>query len=289
LLGFFVSNSMHRWYQSATGFLELLDCIRALQFQLVGLGVHLHERAAMCLRYGFLSAWFLTTRLQSEARHPGSDVRIEDEWDAFRQVQNQGGKYTFLTASELVQIENVDDPAGTIWMWVASLVGRMSQDGEIPPMASPTYGRVMQLTELASSAIRKVRLSTSVQVPYAYVHMLAILVHTNHAMNAIAFGVTLGVSYSKVMHAKPGVGKQSASFMLDVAGQDVAMAFAMCIIAPWIQLAILHVAVQVSNPFAKVGAKFPIKGFMDFLHCDLLDVEELAKSTPGWEPPSSYK
>lgn len=41
------------------------------------------------------------------------------------------------------------DPAQTLWVWITSLLTRMAADGEIPPMASPTYGRVITMAEQA--------------------------------------------------------------------------------------------------------------------------------------------
>jgi len=36
-----------------------------------------------------------------------------------------------------------------LWTWVASLIGRMAQNGEIPPMPSPTYGRILNIVQQA--------------------------------------------------------------------------------------------------------------------------------------------
>merc|ERR1740117_2665868 len=80
-------------------------------------------------------------------------------------------------------------------MWVTSLVGRMAQDGSIPPMPSPTYGRIMGLAQSAHGGIRQVRSCTNVQAPYIYVHMLAVVVHINNLLNAISFGLILGTSW----------------------------------------------------------------------------------------------
>merc|ERR1719352_269659 len=81
-----------------------------------------------------------------------------------------------------------------LWMWVASLVGRMAQDGDIPPMASPTYGRIMNIAQNAHGGIRTVKQSIYVQAPFTYVHTLAILVHVNNIISVASFGVGLGLT-----------------------------------------------------------------------------------------------
>merc|ERR1719272_1158450 len=55
----------------------------------------------------------------------------------------------FAGAAETEVLQLVDDPASLVWIWVASLVGRMAQDGEIPGMPTPTYGRIMNLVQEA--------------------------------------------------------------------------------------------------------------------------------------------
>ena len=63
--------------------------------------------------------------------------------------------------------KDIVDPAQTLWVWITSLLTRLAADGEIPPMASPTYGRVITMAEQAYQGIRAVRASIRVQPPYA--------------------------------------------------------------------------------------------------------------------------
>merc|ERR1719491_1361050 len=91
-------------------------------------------------------------------------------------------QYRSISRDERTLLERVQDPrgdltlSGNMWMWVATLVGRMAQDGEIPPMASPTYGRIMNLCQNAHAGIRTVKSSINVQAPFAYAHTLAVIV-----------------------------------------------------------------------------------------------------------------
>merc|ERR1719214_520373 len=89
-----------------------------------------------------------------------------------------------LLPEETAQLRPLSDHAGLLWIWIGSLIGRMAQDGEIPPMASPTYGRIMNLAQEAHNGIRNVKASVCVQTPFVYVHMLASLVHINNLINA---------------------------------------------------------------------------------------------------------
>merc|ERR1719321_918051 len=95
-------------------------------------------------------------------------------------------------------MQKVSDRAGLCWVWVASLLGRLAQDGDIPPMASPTYGRLITLAQVAQEGIRKVRVSVAVQSPFVYVHTLVFLVHVNNIFCAVAFGCVLGTGIAAI-------------------------------------------------------------------------------------------
>merc|ERR1719426_288554 len=211
LLGFFLSSSMTRWYTCVNGFLELLDAIRNLQMQLVALGVPEME-TILCLRYAFVSAWLLYGQLLLETK---SLVAVEGGEKELHSDRNQmwrklctkiahidkKDKTTLLKESEAEVLRMTRDPPGIMWMWVAALIGRLSQDGWIPPMASPTYGRIMNLCQSAHGGIRQVRAAISVQAPLTYTHMLATLVHINNLLNAATFGVVSGVAIGTALIA----------------------------------------------------------------------------------------
>jgi len=81
-----------------------------------------------------------------------------------------------------------------MWVWVGSLIGRMALDGDVPPMPSPTYGRIMNLAQAAQGGLRQVRTSIVVQMPFVYVHTLACLVHLNCILLAMTMGLALGTT-----------------------------------------------------------------------------------------------
>merc|ERR1719272_1248639 len=95
-------------------------------------------------------------------------------------------------------------------------------------MASPTYGRIMNLAQHGHEGIRQVRANISVQAPFIYVHMLATLVHINNLLNAIAFGMTcgatIGVSLAYVRDEHPaGTAARERHVYQD--GQNVVVSF----------------------------------------------------------------
>merc|ERR1719456_1786526 len=86
-------------------------------------------------------------------------------------------------------LADVHEHAALMWVWVVSLISRAAQDQQVPHMGSPTYGRLVMLANSAEEAIRQVVVASKVQLPFVYVHTLALLVHTNNLLCAIGFHI----------------------------------------------------------------------------------------------------
>merc|ERR1719162_2613294 len=191
MLSFFLSTSVSRWIECVSGFLELFNSIRNLSMQLHAMGVE-KGRSEMCLRYGVLSAHFLVHELRCRKLAP---ERVQEANSAMWQYLESGpSEYTRLEPGERQILEQLADRPGQMWVWVGSLIGRMALDGDVPPMPSPTYGRIMNLAQEAQGGLRQVRTSIVVQMPFVYVHTLACLVHLNCILLAVSLGLAVGTT-----------------------------------------------------------------------------------------------
>jgi predicted membrane chloride channel (bestrophin family) len=281
LLGFFLSASVNRFWSCADGFLGLFDAIRNLHMQLSALGVA-REKIDNCSRFGVISAWVLQKQLKMEAK--GSRQNQEGSlWDEFESgdMDEAFGK---LAPSELELLRDIHDPASLLWTWAASFVARLAQDGEIPPMQSPTYGRVMQHVVDAHRSIRQVRSSLSIQAPYIYVHLLASLVHINNLVNAIGFGIAWGSAMAeahKILHH----GGQSQKEEAIHDAEQLWLSFFYSCLGPLIYQAMLEVGIVIAEPFRSEDAQIPITRLLQGLEKDLHDGNRMAASTP-WQRPS---
>merc|ERR1719297_523964 len=172
-----------------------------MQMQMTALGVA-QEKALILSRYGVLSAWLLHLSLNMESNdekksaNPDKEEqeRIEKVWQKLEQFRPQ-----LVLPQEKEKLKLHKESYALLWTWVASLIGRMSQDGEIPPMASPTYGRILNIVQQAYGSIRDVRALHLIKTPFIYIHTLAILVHVNNILNAIAFGLVCGIMAMTLM------------------------------------------------------------------------------------------
>merc|ERR1719217_738008 len=192
LLGFFMASSVGRWTTTVKGFLNLFNAVRNICMQMHALGVD-NDKIDHVVRYGIVSCVFLVSELEMATDSaPIKQAKSEMMWLHLKQKD-------LLSEEEGPILEPLEDRASLIWIWVASKIGRYAQDGDIPPMNSGTYGRIMALCQMAQDGIRQVRSSLSVQIPFIYTHMLACLVHLNNILCALTFGLTLGTGMGAVL------------------------------------------------------------------------------------------
>jgi len=293
LLGFFLSSSVARWYNCTNGFLELFDAIRGLQMQLSALGVP-KVRIAMCMRYCIVSAHCLNIDLCCQTLP--TDQRIEfkrkkwekmltKEKDSLAVYSHANQSLAKIYQKEKEMMEGLDDPSQTLWVWVTSLITRMSADGEIPPMPTPTYGRTIALAEKAYNGIREVRASVCVQPPYVYVQMMAMLVNVNNLINAISFGMTLGVALIILKESGPKAAARGV--------QDLLISFILSLVGPFLYQALLEVAVCIAQPFAGASddeevssaGRIPTEKLIFQLEKDIRDADFMSANLPSWEQP----
>mmetsp|Transcript_41666 Transcript_41666/g.107839 ORF Transcript_41666/g.107839 Transcript_41666/m.107839 type:complete len:441 (-) Transcript_41666:114-1436(-) len=282
LLSFFMASSMNRWYSCVSSFLELFDAVRNLQMQCHALGVPM-EREVMLTRYGCLSSWLLHYELILQSRCIAKEdqlVEMQKVWDHHLPVDHPG----LCLPEEQALLQQCEFPSQMVWTWVASLVGRMAQDGDIPAMPTPTYGRILNIVSEAHGGIRGVRAAVCVQAPYIYIHTLAVLVHFNNVINAVAFGMTAGVTLGKFT-VHDVISNRDFTRMAAKEGQNMVIAFFLSMVGPFLYQALLEVSVCIAQPFNNDDAMIPTARLLKSLERDLYMSDELAKRPPFWEPP----
>lgn len=294
LLGFFISFSVERWFQCASSFLSLLDAVRNMQMQFFALGVSKARTDRVC-RYGCLSARLLFKYHDKDIDRGPEDNLTKNQriWDELEE-ECPG----LVWSNERKCLEKSITPYGLIWTWQASLIGRMAQDGEIPPMPSPTYGRIINLVQDAFGSIRDVGQFVTVQIPYIYTHTLAMLVHFNNILNAVNLGITVGItiritleSYGFVFVRWTGLPEDTIVKPGEVTGtvENVMVAFLMSCLCPVLYHTLLTVAFCFAQPFSSYHTRLPVLRFMKNLEKDLHESAVLAENPPFWEKPTFKK
>jgi len=288
MLSFFLSSSVKRWIECVSGFLELFNSIRNLSMQLHAMGVE-KRRSEMCLRYGVLSAHFLVHELRCRKLTP---EKVQEANSAMWQyLESSPSEYTRVEQGERQILEQLADRPGQMWVWVGSLIGRMALDGDVPPMPSPTYGRIMNLAQEAQGGLRQVRTSIVVQMPFVYVHTLACLVHLNCILLAISLGLAVGTTshgirqyvhhYYYEEHPDPTIKVEPLTSQLQSLIVELLKGF----FGPLLFQAFLEIAISVVSPFSDGDAAIPVQKLTKALETDLRQAAYLANNTPLWETP----
>jgi predicted membrane chloride channel (bestrophin family) len=295
MLSFFLRESVARWVKCVDGFLGLFNAIRNLAMQLHALGVN-KEQANTCLRYGVMSAVILINDLKRMGLKAEESSAKEDAmWAKLSSLpQTRENQFYAVSIKEQELLKGTNDTPGQLWTWIGSLIGRLALDGDVPPMASPTYGRLINLCQIAQDEIRIIRAAMFVKTPFLYVHTLATLVHVTNFLFAVALGFVLGTSLE-------GIVKYAESYWYpegytdaklkrpNEEGQTIIIELLKCVLAPMLYQAFFMLGCSVSSPFANADSCIPVNRMLSHLRDDLLDAEVLANNPPHWEAPSFKK
>jgi len=137
---------------------------------------------------------------------------------------------------------------------------------------------------MAYGSIRDVRAMHLVKAPFVYVHTLAILVHVNNILNAISFGLVLGMTVEVAM------GKDGGKHSNDLPKLVISLLMQFCIsmVVPFLYLALLEVCVCVSQPFTFEDSKIPSLQFIRNLEQDIANATVMGDNTK-WDKPRFKK
>jgi len=289
LLGFYLTSSIKRWTTCIDGFLSLFEVIRALQMQLHALGVG-RESIAKVVRFGMVSAW-LCARLQKiEGMAKNKrEAALKETW---LELQNPTDPYLGLTKEECEKLRDIHDPCPILWLWVALFLGRLASDGDIPPMASPTYGRMVMLANDAQVALKEVRMCGEVKIPYLYTHTLSAVVHVNNILCAISMGMTLGSCIGQLLTIwDPRMtlygAKSHPTFSASEIWQMLLVQTLKCFVAPLLYQACLEICFCLYSAFGgeTEEAMVPADRMVREWTRELDGLMDLAAKPPHWPPP----
>mmetsp|Transcript_83981 Transcript_83981/g.166768 ORF Transcript_83981/g.166768 Transcript_83981/m.166768 type:complete len:432 (-) Transcript_83981:95-1390(-) len=296
MIGFYFSMCVARWFSCVDGFMEIFDAIRNLQMQMHALGVP-DEDKHRCVRYAVLSPWLLSEGLRVNGKQSleEAEEHVKELWAGLVQY-NEGLEevdydYLSVTTQEERLLREVDDPATVVWVWVASILGRLAQDGILPPAVCSTYGRILENVQAAQHGIEKVVCSAVVKVPYLYLNLLSMMVHINNAANAINFGIALGALVFSAVSINDESGFHPRPEPLEVF-QDIenfVVVLFVNMFGPLLYLGLLDVSICIAEPFSHNETDIPVRRLLEILIQDLCDRSLMAAKTPSWEPPCFAK
>mmetsp|Transcript_23783 Transcript_23783/g.40692 ORF Transcript_23783/g.40692 Transcript_23783/m.40692 type:complete len:429 (-) Transcript_23783:142-1428(-) len=276
MLSFFLSSAVSRWVSCVSGLYSMFNSIKNYGMQLHALGVD-HERIHLAMRYCVLSAHFLIHELRSLKIH--AERKKKANQLLWEKLESGASEYAKVDEEERKVLELVAEKSAQMWIWVATHLGRMAADGDVPPMASPTYGRLMNLIQAAQEGQRETRIAILVQMPLVYLHTLAYLVHVNSILFAIITGISFGCSLHgirKHTYTLDSMGQMNQKTVMSTISMTEHLQMLLVqgvtgFLAPLLIQAFLQIALSIVQPFNDEDAAIPSGKLLQDLENDLLD------------------
>eukprot|EP00933_Yihiella_yeosuensis_P072502 TRINITY_DN80906_c0_g1_i1.p1 TRINITY_DN80906_c0_g1~~TRINITY_DN80906_c0_g1_i1.p1 ORF type:complete len:480 (+),score=89.21 TRINITY_DN80906_c0_g1_i1:147-1586(+) len=288
LIGFLLFSSIERWYACANGFLGLMNSIRSLHMQLLALGIS-PEKSVQILRYCMISARCLYIELQRSVLEVDDKERFTSEkFDALTSEEIADDCIDKMDFYEREQLESLKSPSHAIWMWVGAMITQLAKDGEVPPVATAAYARLMMLSDAAGTNLKEVKSYGHVNPPYAFVKLLTFWVAINNMISAGCFGTTAGLLLRSYAH-KNGRGIWQAITDCEHL-QDVIISMTISVVSPFMYQALLEVTLAIAQPFGlQSQGSIPVNLLLKEFEKDIYDAERLNANPVGWERPSFRK
>mmetsp|Transcript_87745 Transcript_87745/g.246551 ORF Transcript_87745/g.246551 Transcript_87745/m.246551 type:complete len:421 (+) Transcript_87745:136-1398(+) len=288
MLSFYLSSSVSRWINCVSGFLNLFNAIRNLSMQLHALGVP-DDNIKLCLRYSVLSAKFMLHDLHTSSLSVRKREEVTDMM--WTHLLRSTSTYSSVEPKEKDVLVRIDDKSTQMWVWVASLLSRMAMDGDIPGMSAATFGRIMDLCQSAQEGLRQVKTSVVVQMPFVYVHTLAVLVQINCVLLSTCLGLALGVTYHGIrnyvshyyyeVEVPPGVVVEPLSSLI----QSLVVELLKGTFGPLLYQAFLEISIMIASPFSGSESAIPVNRLIHQLEKDLSDAFIMAQNPVKWKKP----
>eukprot|EP00440_Ansanella_granifera_P013005 gb/GFBE01014127.1/.p1 GENE.gb/GFBE01014127.1/~~gb/GFBE01014127.1/.p1 ORF type:complete len:273 (+),score=67.59 gb/GFBE01014127.1/:1-819(+) len=262
--------------------------------QFIALGVPKKEESHI-LRHAFASAFLLYEQLLFDNKRLALDFSEEAEkalmWQKVSEtpaLMCEDGQM-LLDSDQIEMLKCTRDPPCVLWTLIAAHIGRLAEDGWIPAMATPTYGRVMNLCQCAHAGIRTVRASICVQTPWNYAQCLAALVHINNALNSMILGLVSGLVLATTLQ-RYSVGGYTGSVSLQEMERECSGFFVtlmLCTIGPVVYQSLLLIGLSLAQPFEDEDARIPMDRLLAQLELDMCDsmnlidrMKHMSKFTP---------
>jgi len=240
LFGIYLNNIFNRWWgmrtQGVSGIANSLSSMSVIMAsQLRG---HVKgECKHLLLRYGLLSHELVYRAAR------GTDAKLADLVEAGTLTPEECGILQDLPSGPI--------KAQAVWVWIQLL-----WDGLLEQKAIPWHVHQVVLRIIADGrvAVKSIFTYLNTQIPFAYVHLMACLVHFNLLLLALQSGMIIGKSVG-IIREKATSGKLNSA---DTEATTLLMSQVFYLImVPMVYLGFLELSQEISDPFGTDLNDFP--------------------------------
>lgn len=273
MLGLFLNNSFRRWWASVSSFKKFLTSIKQLMYTLHAVNVRAElfdeiERNTICSCY-ILNEEVHTAQLSNPALRRQRWVSIM-AWLVEMNYLTQEERDEIETDESDIDHQELGVRTTIMWTWIGEI---MSLVREEPTVAPPMYVRLLFLCHDCMSQIEELKTNLTVQLPFPYAHMLAVLVHLANILLATSCGLSFGSAMAEVTsrHAEvegPGTSGRVLGEFYE-ALQVMFMQVVILIVQPLLYQAFLVIAHALCYPYGDEICHMPTETFIQQMHYEL--------------------
>lgn len=273
MLGLFLNNSFRRWWASVSSFKKFLTSIKQLMYTLHAINVRDElfteiERTTICSCY-ILNEEVHTAQLTDKALRHARWIK----------VMNWLFESKYLTQEERDEIEHDESAIDhqelgvrttILWTWIGETMSLVRSE---PQVAPPMYVRLLFLCHDCMAQIEELKTNLTVQLPFTYAHMLAVLVHLSNVLLSISCGLAFGAALAEVRSRTdeveaPGTSRRVLGEFYE-AMQVMCMQVVMLCIQPLLYQSFLVIAHALCYPYGDEICHMPTETFISQMHYEL--------------------
>jgi hypothetical protein len=173
-----------------------------------------------------------------------------------------------LSESELEKLQGISlhGRAMVMWAWIMRISQETFEAARGPRPHAPKLMAVFNQCIAARNGIQVIHTYLQTQLPFAYVHLLTLLINVNNLVVTIKCGAVFIVSYAKDDH------------------QTMGYQILMLLLVPVLYHGLLSISYVIQDPFGEDMLDFPIAAFVEYVAqcCDAaLLAQDRYPGTPG--------
>lgn len=273
MLGIYVQQAFKRWWLTVTTFEKILIGIRQMVFMLHTLRCTPASRKMIenyCIASGYiLNVEVRNTQMVDERQHV--ELHSVYQW-----LVAQG----LITEDDVLQIGSSSNlplsNTRALWSWIGELVSHpVTEDGGT--VLPPLLVRTIMLCQSCISEIENLKMNITMQTPFMYAQLLAILVHVNNIILSLSCGMALGSSLNEIrrrteqLAGERDTARREVSLMeqLYEAIQTIGVQLVIVLLCPMLYIAFLHISHILCYPFGDESHHLPTETLIARLHSEL--------------------
>jgi len=260
LLGMFLSACLSRWWDTVKSIESLFGASKKLLMTAINLQLP-EEFYGSISRLCVLSMLMVETEMTIRKQPGDQDDNWKQRFDTLEANKQ-------MTKSERASLQRVPAMERSFFSW--SLVSErlkdirplLSQDG-VPDTVA--YDRLCELVGMGVSSVSSLKTMMTFQIPFIYVHMLSVMVHSVNLLTALSSGVSIGLMLATAHKNKtavdPGVILNEMMFLM---------------IQAFIYQAFLSIGAALSFPVTGEAYRIPLQQMTQTLERQLKLMTKLA-------------